>query len=60
MLNTNLINTLNLKRVKFNEDFSTENELGDIVLKYNYWKTNYISNGHIILDGAELVIRKNY
>ena len=68
MLNPNIMKDLKLEMAEFNSGISARNELGEIVLKYNSWKTNYIGNGHVtgiadeipLSDGAELVIRNDY
>jgi len=67
-LNPEIIKILNLIPSNFQNGLSAINELGEIVLKYNSWRCEYlkISDSSNIdyeipkLDGAELIIRKDY
>ncbi len=67
-LNTEIILSLDLKVDKYINGLVARNELGEIVLKYNRWCSNYVGNGEIAgisdeiprLEGAELMCRKDY
>lgn len=67
-LNPEIIKILNLIPSNFLKGLSAVNESGEIVLKYNSWRCEYlkISDSSNIddeipkLDGAELIIRRDY
>lgn len=67
-LNTEIISKLKLENEKYTNGLAAKNELGEIVLKFNRWSSNYVGNGDITgisdeiprLEGAELMCRKDY
>lgn len=66
-LNPIIMKELAITTGGFLNGISGYNEKGEIVLKYNQWKSNYIGNGDygIIdeiprIEGAELIIREDY
>ena len=66
-LNTEIISRLKLENEKYTNGLAAKNELGEIVLKFNRWSSNYVGNGETLgiadeiprLEGAELMCRKD-
>ena len=67
-LNQSLADELQIQRSDFIEGFIGRNHRGEIVLKCNFWKEDYVGDGMITgirdeiprLEGMELLIHKDY
>lgn len=67
-LNSAIIKTLNLRIGNYIEGLAAKNNKNEVVLRLNYWLSDYVGDGEIAgisdeiprFEGVELICRKDY